>query len=113
MICYIPQPHSVCCILGSVWKHVWGDFSDEYSRKVIRSYICYHGTIMKRRRGERLGQFSINSVAAIHKRGSQPSVRVPDFIEDVRTVYYSGKLIILLYSIILNLFYNSLVGVLI
>lgn len=100
-----PQPYSLYCTLGSVWKHVWGDFSDEYSRKVIRSYICYHGTIIRRRRGNRGGQFSINAIAAIHKRGSQQS-NVQSYVREVRTVYYSGKLIILFYSIILNSFHN-------
>ena len=69
---------------------MWGDFSDEYSRKVIRSYICYHGTIVKRRRGNRGGQLNINTIIAIHKRGSQPS-NVATFVTAVRTLYYNGK----------------------
>ena len=87
-------------VLGSVWKHVWGDHGDEYSRKVIRSYLCYHGTILKRRLG---GQFiSIYPIAAIHRRGSS-GPRDREFIQKFRSFYDGGKF--LFYST-LHLVYN-------
>ena len=85
-------------LLGSIWKHVWGSSGDEYSKQVIRSYICYHGTIVKQnRRRSRGGQLNINSIAAIHRGGStdlRTSSRVhSNFISSVREMVQSGKLI--------------------
>ena len=53
--------------LGRIWKHVWGSLSDEYAKEVIRSYLCYHGTIVKRRSS---GQLPNRTIASIHRAGS-------------------------------------------
>ena len=46
---------------------VWGETGKNYSKEVIRSYICKHGSILQRRRGMRL---TIAGLAAIHAGGS-------------------------------------------
>ena len=69
---------------------MWGDHGDEYSRKVIRSYLCYHGTIILR---DRSGGFaSIYPIAAIHRRGST-GPRDREFIQNFRSFYDGGKFI--------------------
>ena len=90
-------------ISGSIWKHVWGSDGEEYSRQVIKSYICKHGNIiLERRRGNEGGggTLSVATVATIHKAGSNQSNlgRLSSFGRLVHMIHrnYNGKIFLLL-----------------
>ena len=48
---------------------MWGEGSKEYSEEVIRSYLCAHGLIVKKKMGNQ--QLSPTNLAAIHAGGSR------------------------------------------
>ena len=59
----------------------------------MRSYICYHATIIRRRRRQQTQMVTINLIAAIHNRGSQRFVP-EQYIDNVTEQFYSGKFLL-------------------
>ena len=49
---------------------MWGESGKNYSKEVIRSYICKRGLILQRRPRRRIYRFNTLILAAIHAGGS-------------------------------------------
>ena len=54
--------------LGKIWNNVWGKESDEYSRRVIRDYLCSQEIEAKKKSGKK-EQLHIVAIAALHRGG--------------------------------------------
>ena len=66
---YLILLHSYDVIfIGKRWEFVWGEGSKDYSEKVIKSYICRHGSVVRNRMDNQ--QLSLPNLAAIHAGGS-------------------------------------------
>ena len=48
---------------------MWGNLSDQYSRRVIKDYLCKHEIEVKQRRQRDRGQLHVGTLAALHRGG--------------------------------------------
>ena len=56
--------------IGKRFEFVWGEGSKNYSEMIIRSYLCRHGSNLKK--SDNIGLFTL---AAIHHSGSEVVMR--------------------------------------
>ena len=75
-------------MLGKTWKHVWGHLSDDYSRRVIKNFLCKE-EIARENRLNRAG------IAAVHRAvsGDIRNRTYARFGGMVNRLYLTGKLI--------------------
>ena len=87
---YVLCVHCVFELLGKIWNNVWGNLSDDYSRRIIRNYLCQTEINIKTRRN--LQQLTIRSIAAMHRGGVNIRQEV-QFGRMVQNRYRSSKFI--------------------
>ena len=91
---------SILFVLGKTWNHVWGHLSDEYSRMVIRNYLCKTEIDVKATR--ELPQLTFTGLYAMHKGGVNFRTRPnPLFGMMVERMYRSCKFMCILVIIFL------------
>ena len=86
-------------VLGKTWKHVWGHLSDDYSRRVIKNFLCKQeiarANRLNRANRNRPNELNHGGLAALHRAGSGPFGPHAEFGNMVKSLYDNGKLIII------------------